>query len=136
MIKILIEADYEWLFQQMCTFNDQYFKTELHTQATRVYIKSLLDSAMGVAFRSDNGFIFGALELDPLRGHIVLKEHGWYCTDGTGIRLLKEFIRYGNNLGVHDVRVSTLSKNKRVGRVLERMGFTELETTWVKPNEG
>lgn len=118
--------DWDHVVSLACEFNEKY--------GTRVLNVNLLYKLIGncienhVVLIKGNSAIVGYLYEDPLYGHTVLSELGWFSKDSTGLGLLKEFIDVGKELHVDEVRLSSLTSNPRVGELLKtRYGFTHTE---------
>lgn len=84
----------------------------------------------GVCIRTEQGFIAGLEMPDPYHSAWYLVELGWYCEDGRGRQLLMEFIRQGRELGVDEIRMSTLPMSKSARVLLQRYGFKEQEVSY------
>lgn len=59
----------------------------------------------------------------------MLVETAWYSEGRDGLRLLAAFEDRGMNLGVDEVRMTTLEVNAGVEKVLTRRGYTRMETS-------
>jgi hypothetical protein len=109
-------------------FNDEYFPVPLNIEKSVRMITLLIEEHE--AFISDGGFIGGAYVEDPMRDCSILQEVAWYATDNSGMRLLDRLIDQAVKFGV-ELRVSTLaSSSPIVGKLLQRMGFAPLETSY------
>ena len=88
-------------------------------------------TSLGIALRTDNGFIGGVVMPHPFTGHSVLVELAWWSADKTGIQLFNRFIEAGKELGVTEIRMSTMgTSSKTVAKIIQRKGFTVAETQY------
>ncbi len=120
------EVDFAHIFGMASDFNADYYDVPLNEHKFRTWYSYVVDR--GVIFFTDASFIAGFPFEDPIRDYTIMFENGWYSQDNSGLRLLKEFIKYGKDLGVDEVRVCTMNTSgERVNRILNRMGFLEIE---------
>ena len=120
---------------------DEYYHMS-HFQSCGVYYDrdSVLDTTIrmivdGFAVISDKDGVIGSVIggfLYPFpfnRNKIILNEIIWYSKDGSGISILKEFIRHAIKIGVHSVGVSAMfgGREDRVVKILKRFGFKEVD---------
>lgn len=96
-----------------------------HTAAT---VARLIASPDGVVLVTDGGFIAGALVATIINPAPVLQEMGWYAADGSGLRLLRAFERFGRERGAALVSLSTGPN----GPDLSRLGYRRAEQAWVR----
>ena len=129
MIRHLEIEDLDWLVDLTVEFNDTHYGIPLDLNKTRKTLEYLILDGTGVGFRSENGAIIGNIEEDPFRDYAVLQERGWFSKDRSGIKLLRAFTNYGLELGVSEVRVSTLESNPGVKRVLKRYNYKPIEVS-------
>lgn len=82
------------------------------------------------------GVIFGVVGPDWMSGKTVAQEQIWYVQpgEGSGILLMRAFISEARRRGAAFVvcGVSSFFMGERVSRVLGSMGFSEIESWWVK----
>lgn len=127
--EILVYDDLDWLLEVTVEFNDKWYGVPINREKTLRTLEEIIMGPAGVGFRTDHGAIIGTIEDDPFRDYTVLQERGWYATDRSGIALLDTFVNYGHELGVDEVRVGNLHSNPGVSKLLERKGFTPVETS-------
>jgi hypothetical protein len=73
------------------------------------------------------GFLAGSIECTVINREPIAVEHGWFCTDRQGIRLLRAFEAWAEKRGAR-VRLST----GIAGPDLARLGYCAVEKAWVK----
>ena len=129
MIRVITEDDLDWLVDLTIDFNDSYYGIPLNINKTRRTLWGVITQEYGVGFRSDNGAIIGTIEDDPFRDYVVLQERGWFSTDRSGIALLRAFTNYGKEIGVNEIRMTTLEANKRADKLLLKYGYNPIETS-------
>ena len=83
------------------------------------------DSAVWV---SAGGFIAGSLQPTVISPDLIAMEHGWFATDGTGLRLLRRFEAWARERGATLVQLSTGPS----GLDLSRLGYRVAERAWIK----
>lgn len=132
MIEVIVKEDLDWVMQITQEFNDTYFDVPLNYDKARDFIAMIIDSPASIGFRSETGYIIGGIEEDPFRDYVILKEYGWFSKDRSGIALLQEFEDHARACGVNEVRMTTLGSNKRVAKLLHKLGYAELETSHIK----
>jgi len=129
MIRILKEDDLDWLVNLTVEFNDNYYGIPLNLPKTRETLKGIITKPYGVGFRSEYGAIIGTIEDDPFRDYVVLQERGWFAKKD-GLQLLNHFTEYGKSIGVHEIRMTTLQCNNRVGLLLTKRNYMPIETSY------
>lgn len=95
---------------------------------TAQVVAGLIQNPDALVLVSDGGFLAGSMQPTVISPDRVAMEHGWYATDGSGLRLLRRFERWAINQGAVMVRMSTGMK----GPDLARLGYTATEMNWVK----
>lgn len=111
-------------------FNDKYHDIPLNQDKLYDFLVNAVESDRAVVLIKGHSAIVGVVLEDPLRDVTYLIEMAWYSSGGAdGIKLYKEFLEAGRQLGVDEVRMTYLEGNPRVRRVLERMGATVIETS-------
>lgn len=121
--------DMEFLIEKAQHFNDRYYGIPLNLDKLTQYLTGLIVADQGVVLRTDTGAITGVHISDPCRDWEVLVETAWYSEGRDGLRLLAAFEERGMNLGVDEVRMTTLEVNAGVEKVLTRRGYTRMETS-------
>lgn len=128
MIRTIVQEDIFWLASLARKFNAEYFDVPLNDDKLYTGLSDLIDR--GVCLRSDSGAIVGVVMDDPFRDWQVLVELGWYCEDRSGLHLLNKFIQAGKDLGVDEVRMTTLTRSPaEAAAILNRKGFVPIETS-------
>lgn len=121
--------DIPFLMEKAQHFNSRYYGIPLNLQKLRDYLVGLIVSEVGVVLRTDTGAITGVHVPDPCRDWEVLVETAWYSEGRDGLRLLSAFESRGMELGVDEVRMTTLEVNPGVQKVLSRRGYIVMETS-------
>ncbi|MGA0615318.1 hypothetical protein [Paracoccus sp. KR1-242] len=91
-------------------------------------LAGMLGDPQAVVFVSAAGFIAGSLQPTVINPALIAMEHGWFATDGTGLRLLRAFEGWAHEQGAMMVRLSTAPS----GMDLTRLGYRAAELAWVK----
>ncbi|RJE81272.1 hypothetical protein [Paracoccus sp. JM45] len=91
-------------------------------------IAQLIASPDGAVWLSGGGFIAGSLQPTIINPAPVAMEHGWYASDGSGLRLLRTFERWARDRGALLVQISTGPD----GLDLTRLGYRVAEQAWIK----
>lgn len=126
MIRKATQDDYQQIWEISLAFNTKHYDVPLDQDRFREWFDRHI--AEGLTLLSDTGYISGLSVDDPVRNWTALVETAWYAEDGSGLRLLREFIRIGQKEFFDEVRMTTLrSTPARVLTLLERMGFEEFE---------
>lgn len=109
--------------------NDRFHAEPLDVDKIEYNICHLIEHA--VSFCSEGGFISGLVHDDLFRDCTYLTSVVWYCEDRQGLRLLNNFIRAGEELGVDDVRVcTTLLSGTVANKLLIKKGFVAHDTVY------
>lgn len=125
-MRIAMQRDWREVRDKVHAFNDQFFHIPVDSEKLYRWFEQHL--SMGIILLSDEGLITGLSISDPVRNWDVLAETAWYDTGRDGIRLLREFIEYGREIGADEVRMTTLNTTPAgVLTLLQRMGFEEIE---------
>lgn len=77
---------------------------------------------------SRGGFIAGSLQPTVINPAPVAMEHGWWATDGSGLRLLRCFEAWAAARGAMLIQISTGPQGPDVAR----LGYRMVEQAWVK----
>lgn len=121
--------DIPFLIERAEHFNDRYYGIPLNIDKLVNYLTGLIVVEQGVVLRTDTGAITGVHISDPCRDWEVLVETAWFSEGRGGLRLLDAFEHRGMELGVDEVRMTTLEVNAGVEKVLMRRGYTSIETS-------
>lgn len=129
MIRPCYEYDKYDLLAMAESFHAGYCDGQLDLIRAVDLIDHILDN--GISFRSDNGFIGGVVMPHPFTGHSVLVELAWWSQDKLGIKLLNTFIQAGKDIGVHEIRMSTMgTSSDTAAKIIQRKGFAVAETQY------
>ncbi len=96
-----------------------------HTAAT---VARLIASPDGIVLLSGGGFIAGALVQTIINPAPLAQELGWHAKDGSGLRLLRAFEKWGIGRGARWINLST----GIIGPDLSRLGYRRSEQAWVR----
>ena len=132
MVEIITEDDIPWLTDIVYEFNDLCYKVPLNRIKLLTYLHGIVHNTTGVGFRTESGFILGMLEEDTLRDVNILSEHGWYTRGSDGIKLLIKFHKHAEQIGVDEVRMSSISNHSKLNKLLTRFGYSELQRVYLK----
>ena len=91
-------------------------------------VAHLLTDPAGVIFVTAGGFIAGSLRPTIINPAPIACEHGWWASDGSGLRLLRRFEGWAREHGAALVQLSTGPE----GLDLSRLGYRRAELAWVK----
>lgn len=82
-------------------------------------------------FRTERGFIMGMIT--PAWGApkwLTAVEFAWWSEDGKGLHLLRQFERWAQEQGAHEVRMTTLAALPGAEKILRRKGYEPAEISW------
>ena len=91
-------------------------------------VAGLIESDDGLVLVSPGGFIAAALVQTIINPTRIAQELGWYATDGSGLRLLRQFEAWARQRGATLVQLSTGA----CGPDLSRLGYRRAEQAWVR----
>lgn len=130
MIRPATLADVLPILEQAQRFNDRYYTVPLDIKKALNWITYVIED--GVALVSDKGGFIGGIKVtDPARNWDVLVEVCWYSEDRTGAYLLKAFNAAGIELGVDEVRMTTLTASPPIAEhMLNRLGYKPMEVSY------
>ena len=129
MIRECIAEDLPDILRMAKCFHAGWCTGELDLARAQELITQI--TSAGIALRTDNGFIGGVVMPHPFTGQSVLVELAWWSADKTGIQLFNRFIEVGKELGVTEIRMSTMgTSSQTVAKIIQRKGFTVAETQY------
>lgn len=88
----------------------------------------LMTTQSAVVFMTAGGFIAGSLQPTVINPAPIAMEHGWWASDGSGLRLLRAFEKWARAEGATLIQLSTGVE----GLDLTRLGYRRAELAWVK----
>ena len=91
-------------------------------------LAGLIASPSGAVWVSDDGFLAAAIAPTVINPAPVAQELGWYARGGSGLRLLKAFEAWAEDMGAVAVQLSTGVS----GPDLSRLGYRPAEQAWVR----
>jgi hypothetical protein len=91
-------------------------------------IAALCTGPDSAVWASAGGFIAGSLQPTVISPRLIAMEHGWFATDGSGLRLLRAFEAWARERGAMMVQLSTGPS----GLDLTRLGYRPAEMAWIK----
>ena len=96
-----------------------------HTAQT---LAALLSSPQGAVWESDGGFLAASIQRSVINPAPMGVEHGWWASDGSGLRLLRTYEGWARDNRAAFVTLSTGPD----GPDLTRIGYRRAEQAWVK----
>lgn len=129
MLRSCDEYDVPFLMQLAIRFNKRFYDIPLNYSKTWDFIAASVGNPKAVVLRTHSGAILGVVADDPCRDWLTLLEVAWYSEGLDGMRLLKAFEERGWELGVNEIRMTTLAVNPTIGKILMRREYTEIETS-------
>lgn len=91
-------------------------------------VAALIAGADSAVWVSGGGFIAGSLQPTIINPQPIAMEHGWWASDGSGLRLLRAFEQWAQARGAPLIQLSTGPE----GLDLSRLGYRIVERAWVK----
>lgn len=91
-------------------------------------VAALIAADDGAVWLSDGGFIAGSIRQTIISPAPVAVEHGWFASDGSGLRLLRVFEAWAAERGAALIQISTGPH----GFDPSRLGYRLAERAWVK----
>jgi len=91
-------------------------------------LASLITSPAGAVWVTDQGFLAASVTRTVISPDLIAQEHGWYCEDRQGLRLLRAYEAWAADMGATCIQVSTGIG----GPDLARLGYRATELAWVK----
>lgn len=110
---------------------------EVDRAVTRRFVTGLLASPLAAVWVVDGvdgptGFLAASVGTACISMLPIAVEHGWWAEQGGGLRLLKAYLSWANDVGCFAARMSTPPHNERAAAILDRLGFRLAEQAWVK----
>ena len=91
-------------------------------------LAALLSSPDGAVWVSAGGFLAASIQRSVINPAPMAVEHGWWASDGSGLRLLRAYEAWAREKGAAFVTLST----GPVGPDLARLGYRRAEQAWVR----
>jgi len=91
-------------------------------------VAALITGSDSAVWVTEGGFIAGSLQPTIINPAPVAMEHGWWATDGSGLRLLRAFETWAKDRGATLIQIST----GPAGPDVTRLGYRLVEQAWVK----
>ena len=91
-------------------------------------LAALLESPDGAVWVSGGGFLAASIQRSIISPAPMAVEHGWWASDGSGLRLLRIYETWARERGAALVTLST----GPTGPDLSRLGYRRAETAWVR----
>jgi hypothetical protein len=129
MIREATQDDLGFLIETTLEFNKRHYDVPISLCKAHSHLRVVIDDPLTVVLRSDTGFIIGVTVEDPLRHWSCMLELGWYDTGRSGIKLLNRFEDIAREVGVNEIRMTTLAVNDVVSAILRRKGYVAMETS-------
>lgn len=96
-----------------------------HTAAT---LARLIGSSDGCVWVTEGGFLAASIQRSVINPAPMACEHGWYASDGSGLRLLRAYETWALGKGATFITLST----GPTGPDLARLGYRRAEQAWVR----
>ena len=91
-------------------------------------VAALLKSPDGAVWVSGGGFLAASIQRSIISPVPMAVEHGWWASDGSGLRLLRIYEAWAKDKGAALITLSTGPN----GPDLTRLGYRKTETAWVR----
>ena len=91
-------------------------------------LAALLESPDGSVWVSGGGFLAASIQRSVISPVPMAVEHGWWASDGSGLRLLRIYESWARDKGAAFITLST----GPIGPDLTRLGYRKTETAWVR----
>lgn len=91
-------------------------------------LAALLSSPDCAVWVSAGGFLAASIQRSVINPAPMAVEHGWWASDGSGLRLLRAYEAWAREKGAAFVTLST----GPVGPDLVRLGYRRAEQAWVR----
>lgn len=102
---------------------------EFNRQDTVEFMAGMIENHIVIV--SENGVICGIIAPTPVnKAWKVAFELYWYAKDGKGGKLLMNFMKTARELGASEIRLSSRVTTPKIGKFLERMGFSHDEQVY------
>lgn len=110
---------------------------EVDRTVTHRFVAALLAAPLAAVWVVDGpegptGFLAASVGTASVSMLPIAVEHGWWAEQGGGLRLLKTYLSWANDIGCFAARMSTPPHNERAAAILSRLGFEVAEQAWVK----
>ena len=123
------QTDLDKVTELACEFLEKVHNRPADQELARNILELCLDE--GVIFFTENSFLAAMPWFDPFTGRDGVREVAWYSKNGTGVNLLRELTKWADerNLVVYFSLLASAAKCKNI---LERNGFVEVETNYIR----
>lgn len=91
-------------------------------------LAALLESPDGAVWVSGRGFLAASIQRSIISPVPMAVEHGWWASDGSGLRLLRIYETWARERGAALVTLSTGPD----GPDLSRLGYRRAEQAWTR----
>ena len=91
-------------------------------------LAALLESPDGSVWVSGGGFLAASIQRSIISPVPMAVEHGWWASDGSGLRLLRIYESWARDKGAALITLST----GPVGPDLSRLGYRRVEQAWTR----
>lgn len=91
-------------------------------------LAALLESPDGSVWVSGGGFLAASIQRSIISPVPMAVEHGWWASDGSGLRLLRIYEAWAKDKGAALITLST----GPVGPDLSRLGYRRAEQAWTR----
>ena len=91
-------------------------------------LAALLESPDGSVWVSGGGFLAASIQRSIISPVPMAVEHGWWASDGSGLRLLRIYETWAKDKGAALITLST----GPTGPDLSRLGYRRVEQAWTR----
>ena len=91
-------------------------------------LAALLESPDGAVWVSGGGFLAASIQRSIISPVPMAVEHGWWASDGSGLRLLRIYESWAKDKGAALITLST----GPTGPDLSRLGYRRAEQAWTR----
>jgi N-acetylglutamate synthase-like GNAT family acetyltransferase len=89
------------------------------------FMRGMIEGDSAIVLVSGKGLICGfVMPTVANKAWLVCLELYWYAKDGKGYKLMKAFTDRAKELGVNEVRFSHRSATPKIGKYLEKQGYS------------
>lgn len=113
----------------------RFAKVPFDEQRAEQTFRVFIDGMATVVIISDHGFIMGMVQPLVFSKFWNAYEMAWFASDGSGLALLSEFIKWAEGMRAIDVVVHNyagITNEEQFSKVMERKGFGCLGSSYIK----
>lgn len=95
---------------------------------TAKMLAALIESPDGAVWVTQGGFLAASVQPSVVSPAPMAIEHGWWASDGSGLRLLRAYERWAREKGATLAMLSTGVSGPDLGR----LGYRRAEQAWIR----